>query len=82
MNNSQNNLNNINFKSNRLDNPLEYSTNRNSILTEDKLIRKINSINFMVEKIIENNENFENLVENSEFNNKQKIKKILSENKV
>jgi hypothetical protein len=59
------NMSNVNsFNSNKNDGS-EFGTNRNSLVTEDKLLRKINSISKSVEKLMSDNENFNRIVNRS-----------------
>jgi hypothetical protein len=60
-----NSLNNVGNSIRLENNPLEFSTSRNSIMTEDKLLKKINTMHNGVEKIMRNNEKFGNIFNNN-----------------
>lgn len=70
--NLNNSMNNLNFSQNmNLQNSVRYdnydsSTNRNSVITEDKLLRKINSVSGSTSKLFNDNKKFNEILEKME----------------
>ena len=68
--------NNNNLNSLRGENAAEFNSQRNSVMTEDKLLCKINQLNNKVDKIISNNEKFSKILQN---NSNPELNKLLNE---
>lgn len=70
LNNSLNMSNNLtNLLSVRGENNIDFSTSRNSVMTEDKLLKKINIVSQSVNKLLKDNTKFSDLIQKTKHSN-------------